>query len=229
MKTVRFPFIHMPEEFLTLLKSNISVTTSSSPVFDVIRPNRALYLTLEKAFQDLDDGRGLEKTMMGLGWPNFRERVASLYIYKSMNGEYPKKTQMDLIEDLKQFEAKYQNHSVHGTARVFLLGFYLRLANIEIQNRDNNQFLELKIPEEISGILKLSQGRTEKIDWLILITTHLYNALGEKLLTNSLASGKKLEELYQMMPVDRRDEMHSNLLSYGASIQEPDMFVYEKI
>jgi hypothetical protein len=229
MKAIRFPYIRMPEEFLTLLKSNISVSTSPTPVFDIIRPNRGLSLILENSFKDLDDGRGIEKTMLGLGWPNFRERMASLYIYKSIYGNFPQKTQMDLVEEIKNLENKFQDFSVHGVSRLFLLGFYLKLANIDIQNKENNQFLEIKIPDEIGPILRMSQGKTERIDWLILITFHLYHALGEKLLTNGLASGKKFEELYHVMPQEKREEMLANLMSYGASIQEPDIFLYEKI
>lgn len=229
MKQTRFPYIKLPEELLTLLKSNIAVSNSPTPVFDVIRPNRGLFMILEKAFKDLDDGRGLEKTMLALGWPNFRERMASLYIYKSIYGNFPVKTQMDLIDDIRALEAKYQDHSVFGPSRIFLLGLYLRLANIHIQNVENNQFIELKIPDDLSSFLKLSQGRTERIDWLILITLHLKEGLGEKLLSNSLASGKKFEDLYHILPTDKRQEMLSNLLAYGASIKEQDVFLYDKI
>jgi hypothetical protein len=229
MKQTRFPYIKLPDELLTLLKSNISVSNSPTPVFDIIRPNRGLFMILEKAFKDLDDGRGLEKTMLALGWPNFRERMASMYIYKSIYGNFPVHTQMELVDDIRALEVKFQDHSVFGPSRVFMLGLYLRLANINIQNRENNQFLELKIPDEVSGLLKLSQGRTERVDWLILITMHLKEGLGEKLLANSLASGKKFEELYDILPTDKREEMLSNLLAYGASIKEQDVFIYDKI
>jgi hypothetical protein len=229
MKQTRFPYIKLPDELLTLLKSNISVSSSPTPVFDIIRPNRGLFMILEKAFKDLDDGRGLEKTMLALGWSNFRERMTSLYIYKSIYGDFPVHTQMELVDDIRALEVKFQDHSVFGPSRVFMLGLYLRLANINIQNRENNQYFELKIPDEVSGLLKLSQGRTERIDWLILITMHLKEALGEKLLANSLASGKKFEELYDILPTDKREEMLSNLLAYGASIKEQDFFTYDKI
>ena len=229
MKPIRFPYIKLPEEFLTLLKGNIAVSSSLTPVFDVIRPNRGLFLILEKAFHDLDDGRGLEKTMLGLGWPNFRERMASLYVYKSIYGNFPHITRLEQIADIKKLENRFQDHSTHGASRLFMLGFYLKLANIDIQNRENNQFLEIVIPEEIGPILKLSPGKTERIDWLILITTHLYQALGEKLLVNSLSSGKKFDDLYHLMAADKREEMLSNLMAYGASIKEHDVFLYEKI
>lgn len=229
MKKFQLPFVNLPQEFLQLLKTNLSVTSSPAPVFDVIRPNKALSAILEKAFKEFDDGRGVEKVMLALGWQNFRERMASIYVYKTMYGDYPGHTNMELVEDVKIFESRFMDHSVHGYSRLFLLGFYLKLANIEVQRREDNQFMELKIPEEIQSFLKLSQGRSEKIDWLILILTHLNLGLGEKLLMNGLISGKKFEDLYQMLSKEFQELMNQNLLAYGASIQEPDIFLYEKI
>lgn len=229
MQKIALPYIILPTEFITLLKSNISVTTSPAPVFDVLRPNQALYLSMEEAFKEFDDGRGLEKTMLALGWTNFRERLASMYVYKALHGHFPVQTDMELVEDIRQLEMRFANHTIQGVSRVFLLGFYLRLANIQIQKRTSNQFMETKIPDEVNSYLRLSQGRSEKIDWLILILMHLSNTLGEKLVLNAIAAGKKLHELYPLMSTDARKLMSDNLLAYAASIQEADMFLYEKV
>lgn len=229
MQKLHLPHVILPSEFVTLLKSNLSVTTSPAPIFDVIRPNQAIYLTLEKAFKEFDDGRGLEKTMIALGWSNFRDRMASIYIYKAIHGQFPKSTSMDLVEDIKQLETRFTNHGVTSFSRIFLLGFYLRLANLQIQKRENNKFIEIKIPEELSAFLRLSQGRSEKIDWLILIIFHLLYGLGDKLLMNGLMQGKKFDELYELMSPENKKNMLENLLAYGASIQEQDIFLYDKI
>jgi hypothetical protein len=103
------------------------------------------------------------------------------------------------------------------------------MANLEIQRRHDNQFMEIKIPDQVPALLKLSQGRSERIDWLILILSHLVLSLGEKLLTSALVSGKKFDELYALLPAEDQEQMHRNLLAYGASIQEPDLFLYEKV
>lgn len=229
MLKFHLPHVILPVEFVTLLKTNLSVVATPAPVFDVIRPNQAIYMTLEKAFQEFDDGRGLEKTMMALGWQNFRERMASLYVYKAIHGYYPQKTSMDLVEEITELENRFTNHAVHGISRVFLLGLYLRLANIQMQRRENNKFIEVKIPEELNAFLRLSQGRSEKLDWLILILLHLYQALDEKLLLNALVSGKKFDELYALMSPELRKNMMDNLLAYGASIGEQEVFIYDKV
>lgn len=229
MNKLHLPHVVLPVEFITLLKTNLSVTTSPAPVFDILRHNQALYLSMELAFKEFDDGRGLEKTMLALGWPNFRERLASMYIYKAIHGTFPLHTNMELVENISSLEARFVNHSIHGVSRIFLLGFYLHLANIQIQRRENNKYLEIRIPSEVDHLLKLSMGRSEKLDWLVLILMHLVNGLGEKIVANSIASGKKMEDLYVLMGTDARKLMLDNLLAYGASINEQDMFVYDKV
>jgi hypothetical protein len=224
MIKLHFPFVNLPHEFVTLLKSNLSVNNSSGTILEIIAPNRALLSILETAFKEFETTRGLEKVIMTLGWSNFRDRMASVYISKSMYGEFPSKTDMDLVEDIKSLENRFTDHSVNSYSRLFLFGFYLKLANFEIQHREDNKFLEIKIPDELGAMLKLSQGRSERIDWL-----NLFSYFGEKTLMNHLVAGKKFEELYAQMPKDDQQVMGQNLMAYGASIQESDIFLYEKV
>lgn len=229
MIKLNFPFVNLPSEFVTLLKSNLSVTNFTEPIFNLIYPNRALYLILETAFKEFNDGRGLEKVMNALGWSSFRDRMASVYISKTLYGDFPNKTNLDLVEDIKLIENRFSNHMVNGFSRLFLLGFYLKLANLEIQTKQDNKYLEIILPNEIGPLLKLSQGRSEKIDWLILILLHLHASLGESLLTNHLIAGKKFEDLYMLMSKVDQEQMGQNLMAYGASIQESDVFLYDKV
>jgi hypothetical protein len=49
------------------------------------------------------------------------------------------------------------------------------------------------------------------------------------MLTNSLVSGKKFQDLYELLSPEARSKMLNNLLAYGASINESEIFLYEKI
>lgn len=229
MIRLHLPYIKLPTEFITLLKANVIVNTSAAPVFDELNKNRALVMLLERAFKEFDDGRGVEKILLALGWSNFRERMASIFIYKAQNGSFPDSTNMNLVDEITKFEAKFSDHAVTSYSRIFLLGFYIKLASIELNKKKSISMGDLNVSEELLNILNISEGRSEKIDWLILILMHLNASLGEKVLLNNISVGKSFEELYNLMPKDSQEVMCQNLLSYGASIQEDDIFLYDKV
>ncbi len=230
MKELRLIYVKLPQEFVTLLKSNLSGQVEPSAVFNILRPNKALYSMLEKSFKHLDDGRGLEKTMLAQGWNNFRNRVASLYVSKAIYGHYPLKTDMSLVEDLIQFEQEFQGHGVQSNSRIFLLGFYLKLAQLNLQQVEGNRFFEIEISKSsVLKALKLTQGRSQRLDLLILTLSHLVQGLGEKTLTNAVVQGKSFSDIYDSMADRDRKLMHDNLLAYGSSIAEDDIFLYEKV
>ena len=229
MQKLHFPHVILPAEFVGLLKKDLPPTAGSAAIFENIKSFGALYTVLQKAFQEFDDGRGLEKTMVALGWENFRDRMASVYVYKSLFGDYPHHTSMEIVEGIKQLETRFLPYTVHGSSRLFLLGFYFHLGNIQIQRRENNKFLEIKVPFEVDACVRLTQGKSEKIDWLILILMHLLQSFGEKILMGHILSGKKFTEIYPLMSDDDRKIMLNNLLAYGASIGEQDIFLYDKV
>ena len=229
MTSFRLPFLPLPKEFISLLKSNLPDNVTATPIFEVLKSNKAICHVLGVAFKEFDDGRGLEKLVTTLGWAHFRDRFASLYIYKSIHGYFPTSTNMDLVEEIKSLESRFGEYGVHGPSRLFLLGFYLKLANIHIQQKVDATISPIIIPPEILTVLKISSIRSEKIDWLILIILQLVNALGEKVLINQLLNGKKMDDIYELLPLEARTELHDNLLSYSSSINEPDFFLYEKV
>ncbi len=229
MKKLLFPHVILPKELTQLLKSNLNAN-SSGPIFEILKVNRGLYEMLDIAFKEFNDGRGLEKTMVALGWANFRDRLASLYIYKAIHGKFPTRTDMGLVEDIQRLENRFSEMSVSGHSRAFLLGFYLKLAQIRTQELEKNKFLEYQLPVELLvTLLKISPARSERIDWLILMLLHFAEALGDKMLINALMSEKSFDEIYELMDDSDKRRMHENFLSYGMSIHEPEIFLYEKI
>lgn len=217
----------MPQEFVTLLKSNLGGTPAPSLIFKELKTNAALVMVMEKAFKEFDDGRGMEKVMAGLGWTSFKDRLASLYISKALYGKYSQSTDLEIVNDIKKLEKKFHNFEVSSFSRLFLLGFYIRLANIRNQTLKEGFIIE--IPDEVFNILNVVEGRIEKIDWMILILIHLLNSFDERMIINHLSQQKKIDDFYQLMSSSDRQLMFENLLSYGASIGEQDFVLYAKV
>jgi hypothetical protein len=228
MENFHLPHVVLPYEYCHLLKTNLSVSNSFTIILDKVASNKSLYCSVEKLFKKFDDGRGFEKTMSGLGWNNFRDRLGSIYLYRYLNGKFPTKIDLKLTDDIKQFENQFYHLEINGYSRLFLLGFYLKFANLLSKNK-NVGSIGFKIPDEVDIILRLSKIKSEKIDWLILIVTHLIWGLGYNTLLTSIASGKKIDELYDLLEPRIRKIMFDNLLAYGTSIQEHDFFLYQKI
>lgn len=217
----------MPEEFVTLLKSNLGGTPQASEIFKILRNNPALIMVMERAFAEFDDGRGLEKVMSALGWSSFKDRLASLYISKNLYGKYSHNTDTELIEDIKKLESSFHQFEVSSYSRLFLLGFYIRLANIKQQTLKEGSLIQ--IPHGAFRVLSFLEGRAERIDWLILIISHLLMSFDEELIINQLGQNKKIDDFYELMSSSDRQLMFENLLSYGASIGEQDFVLYAKI
>lgn len=215
---LQLPHVKLPKEFTELLKMAVSTPQTEREIFDGLMAKKHLSRVIETAFLEFDDGKKLNPVMYGLKWANFRERLASVYVHKNVYGDYPLRTNTELVEGVVHLENRFKQHGIHNESRIFLLGFYLKLAKTG-----------LTIPESVDSLLKLSTVRTSRIDWLILILSYLVDALGEKPLAAHIGSGKAFSEIYRLLSDEQRFSMIENLLRYGASIQEDDVFLFEKI
>jgi hypothetical protein len=222
---LNLPALVLPQEFVHLLKSPSAATVAQ----DMLRVSNGLTMVMERAFREFDEHRtGLPKVASALGWSHFRERMASVYVFKALHGSFPEKTDMELVADIHDFENRFVERSVAGNSRLFLLGFYLRLLNTYLAMREDGGEGVL-IPASVERVLNLRQVRTDKPDWLVLLCWHLDSYLGTDELLRLIGSGAKWEELFRRLSDPQRFQLISNLLSYGASIQEEDPFLYERI
>ena len=225
---IHLPALVLPKEFLTLLKEPNSAQKSSQ-IIAILRASPALSMVLDSAFQEFDENKiGLEKISTTLGWDHFRDRMASVYVFKILNSVFPDKTDMDLVEDIKFFEKRFGDKTLAGDSRLFMLGFYLKIFNLFEMNQDTD-VLATKVPASVDKILALSKARTDKADWLVLLTWHLCEFLGEYKLVELVSKATPWPALYALLSDEQKFHLVSNLLSYGASIREDDPFLFERI
>ncbi len=223
---LHLPAIVLPSEFVALLKSNNAGHASALRTNLVNSPG--LGMVLERAFSEFDEHHiGLEKVMDLLGWAHFRDRMASVYVFKTLHGSFPAKTDMQLVEDIVQLESRFSERAPSGDSRLFLLGLYLKLVNLSRLSDAPEQ--SITIPASVEKVLLLSQVRTERLDWLLLLCWHLGEFLGTQELIQAINAHTPWPALYARLSDEQRFQLVSNLLSYGASIQEEDPFLYERI
>lgn len=219
----------LPGEFVGLLKTPANAGGGSFPVIEVLRNSPGLHLLLERAFREFNEHKiGIEKIVTTLGWSNFRDRMASFYVFKALNGTFPDKTELDLIAPALALEARFAEKSVTGTSRLFLLGFYLRFLNLYLRMKDETA-PEIVVSASVDRILGLRTLKTDRPDWLILLCWHLDQFLGTDAVVSAIERGEPWQMLYEKLTAQQKFQLHSNLLSYGASIQDDDPFLYERI
>lgn len=219
----------LPGEFLGLLKTPAAAGGSPLPVIEVLRRAPGLNLLLERAFREFNEHQiGLEKIVTTLGWANFRDRMGSFYVYKALHGTFPDRTEMDLIAPALELEARFAERAVTGNSRVFLLGFYLRFLNLYRALGDDAAD-ELRVPTGVDRILALRSLKTDRPDWLILLCWHLDAFLGAEAVIAAVTAGEQWQGLYEKLTASQKLQLHSNLLAYGASVDDDDPFLYERI
>jgi hypothetical protein len=225
---IYLPALVLPTEFVTCLKDS-NYQTGNSGLFSYLRQSPGLLMVLERAFDEFNEHQiGLEKIVTTLGWEHFRDRMCSVYLFKILNSSFPEKTDLELVEEIKSVEKRFSDRSLAGNSRLFLLGFYLKVFNLYESFQENPKD-PTKIPMTVDRALALSKARTDKPDWLILLCWHMDQFLGSQKLTDAIKAGESWDKLYEQLTSAQKFHLISNLLSYGASIEEDDPFLYERI
>lgn len=226
---IYLPALVLPAEYIALLKVPTAAGGSGLPLVEMLKKSPALHMVMERAFQEFNQHKiGIEKIASTLGWSNFRDRMASAYIFKALHGTFPDKTEMELVQQAIDLEARFSDKSVTGTSRIFMLGMYFRFLNIYISMRDDGT-PEVTIPPTVEKILALRNIKTDRPDWLLLLCWHLESFLGISQLVGHIEGGLSWQQIFQKLNHNQQFHLVSNLLSYGASIQEDEPFLYERI
>jgi len=229
---VALPKVVMPVDFLTLLKGNrISVASDMNQLLAHIRSNPSFNALLRESFQEFDESKRLDIIIKNLGWENFRDRVASLYLYHNENKFFPPTTDLELVEDISDFEKRIEKHSVQNFSRGFLLMFYFKMGKLITTRRVDGESKFYLIPEDVFELLKYSKVKTVKIDWLILTLWHFVEYLGRNKVQKHLEDETcdVYRTLFNALKHDEKYTMIENLLAYGQSIDEPELFKNEDV
>jgi hypothetical protein len=226
-----FPAVILPADFVLLLKDPAAASTAEEgPVSRLLKSDSALTLVMTRAFAEFDENKkGLLKVFTALGWAHFRDRMASVYLFKAQNGAFPPRTDMALVKEVNALEARFAAWSVTGPSRVFLLGLYLRFCDVLASQLDDMAAMPRVIPPSVDQALALSGARSTRADWLILLCWHMDAYLGSATLLAALKAASSYRDLYRRLTPEQREQLVGNLLAYGASIREEDPFLFERI
>ena len=91
-------------------------------------------------------------------------------------------------------------------------------------------FFEIRLDNTFKfEVLSLSTSRTIKIDWVVILIQHLILFLGKDEVVELVKAGGKYQDIYDLLTEDQKKIYMNNLLAYGASINEKDIFISDHI
>ena len=122
------PYIHLPQHFIDVLSMPHNETgRDNTRVFDLLSLNKALMINLERCFRHVENVRDVRDIISVLGWRNFRDHLASFYIYHNSFRKFPTLIDKSNTQMSKEFEERFDFISQKSNSRLFMLGFYFRM------------------------------------------------------------------------------------------------------
>ena len=222
-----FPRVLLPESFTALLKTNIHNTQDSlDKLNSLLSSSPSVAQLIEHSFLDIDPQKRVSIIVKSLGWRNFRDRLASLYIAHVIDGRFPEVSRTDLVEDLTDFEQKTIQYNVEGYSRNYLLAFYFKFIRLQLYKEGKKDLsIKFNIENDLLDYLKLSKAKSVKIDYIILALFHFNFYLGKGVLLKfERDQPLSYKELFSKLNKDQQLNMMGNILNYSYAIHEPEMF-----
>jgi hypothetical protein len=222
--------IKLPQTLSFLLSHEMQLSTATlSFVCSIIEKDPAFTLLIQKSFSEFDSQGRLDCIVKSLGWRHFRDRLVSLYVFRSLYDKYPKTTDLRLVDDLINFEESFKQFSVDSNSRLMLLAFYVRLFEIDFFNQKKESINLLNEFKALYDLLSLKNSKSPKIDFLLLLLWHLKNIFGEEEIKSSIKLGINFQDIADRMSLEQKNTFAANCLSYGASISEYELFIHDRI
>ncbi len=220
------PFINMPDPFTQLLC--LEVKSNSASQYDLEKAligHKEINLLIKNLFRDIDPEGSLSKIFSLVGWTAIRNRLTSAYLEYATTGHFPEIANLTLITDLIMLENKLKKFTTPDHSRIFLLGLYSKLTLIR-QKKINDPFsmTSFALKERHFDFLKSSKSVSYRIDWLMVHLFLFEQYLGSDRLNTLLISGSRLQSLFALLSDDEKIEMMENLLVYGSSIGDNEIF-----
>ncbi len=221
-------YVDMPDAYCRLLAVDMTSTSKHHiGLQNYILSKPSLKGITSRIFSrgaDLD----INSQIKTLGWYGVRDRLMAYYIHFAVTNKHTKQVDVDNIEDILHMEKALRFSTVSGYSRVMLLLFYMKLDNLESSEHQLSKH-PLYPSEKVISILKLTNKRTVKIDYLIILIHHLLEYFGEIELLDFIKEGVPFHTLYEQMDAHQIEKLTENFLAYSASIDDSEIFVTTRI
>lgn len=226
---INLPYVSLPEYFTRLLVSNIQNSTQTNTHLEMyISENKEFNALVKKLFKDIDPDGFLGKILSISGWNGIRNRMCAAFLEHAMTGLFPDQANLNLVSDIINVENKLRHFTQPGFSRAFLLAFYAKMTIIHIRKlSDSRELTPLIIKDEHIELMRFSKAKSTRIDWLMLQIIQYDHFFGTARLTDLLQAQTRNEALFALLTEAEKEQMVKNSLTYGASINDQEMFTID--
>lgn len=227
----KLTFTRVPRSVYWLCNTNFQQSKKSyASIVDYFQKEPFLRQLLLKALPTGEGKPSMEAQLSGYGIKGFRDRLGELYLAHMEQGMFPDDVEIDRVVDVQDFENRFERFSTMSDYRVFMLGLYLKMKDQESLSMFSRETDFLNVPLEVDEALAAGAGKTQRLDWMILVLTSLLKFWdGDKLLSLSSKGAKHV--LAEIRQLDDKSKLifFNDMSSYGHAIEENDFFLYQKV
>jgi len=171
------------------------------------------------------------KTQMGsYGVKGIRDRLTSHYLFYLTEGSWAKAPDLSYTLEVQQFEERFSEFSNEWDSRVFMLGCYLRMKDLQLSKLEEPDEYEINISLDLDEVLTHGKAKIEKLDWLIITLKSLLKfTTKEKIITWLNSESENFYDIVNTLEVSEQKTFLNDLLLYGNAIGDQEFFVFNKV
>ena len=227
----KLTFTRVPESVYWLCVSGLQHSRSSfATIVDYLQEDPFLKLHLRKNLLAGHGTTALEASLVWKGIKGLRDRLCELYLSKLETGKFLEEVELGHTLDVQDFEGRFERFSTLGNFRIFLLGMYLKMKDLESEKLYGQATSFMAVPYEVDEILVDTKAKVQKLDWTILILSSLLKYWDkEELMKAGEVGGKGITEKILKLSDKNKMTFFNDIATYGHALNEKDFFLYQKV
>jgi len=157
--------------------------------------------------------------------------MALIYINFAKQGKYPHEIETGYLNDLLTLERQVSAYITSDNSRAFLLSFYQTMGRIKLERclTEKKHYVTPELNPRTTALLEYANSKIIKVDVVLIILEQLIHLLGYEPVKKILSEKYPFSAAYNQMDEGIKERFIKNLLIYGQSVNEVDLFIKDTI
>tara|TARA_B100000886_G_C20349388_1_gene460181 strand:+ start:284 stop:946 length:663 start_codon:yes stop_codon:yes gene_type:complete len=220
----------MPSYLIDLAKlqasdeKNLKIQTTQ-----VISQHPDLEYLLKLMHSMRDEIFNIHQIISNYNFDHLFELIISSVIEKKISGNYLKKCDVKHAIKIEDYNRFLRPKGISTAPRTRLLFCYLIFSSIDKFGESKLNKLSDDLVNNVHRYLPFLNTNILEADWMLLLTSMLHEAIGEKNLKNYLSSGLQISHILKRLDQSTSNQIIESLINYACSIDEEHTFYQDFI